>query len=110
MNSYAPSIKTLMSFSKYGCKGTVIVGVPYIHMLSSGHIAEYLFCWCNLHRFSQQGWEHFNSLLKVFSFDERSMEAMLVTVRKLVSRSFKEQAAANCSLAAKMYSVDMQSR
>jgi hypothetical protein len=40
----------------------------YIHMLSSGHIAEYMLCWHNLHRFSQQGWEHFNSLLKVFFF------------------------------------------
>jgi hypothetical protein len=40
----------------------------YIHLLSSGHIAEYMFRWRNLHRFSQQGWEHFNSLLKVFFF------------------------------------------
>ena len=42
----------------------------YIHMLSSGHIAEYMFRWRNLHRFSQQGWEHFNSLLKVFFFHQ----------------------------------------
>jgi hypothetical protein len=27
----------------------------YIHLLSSGHIAEYMFRWQNLHRFSQQG-------------------------------------------------------
>jgi hypothetical protein len=47
--------------SLFGCTN-------YIHMLSSGHIAEYMFCWQNLHRFSQQGWEHFNSLLKVFFF------------------------------------------
>jgi len=40
----------------------------YIHLMSSGHLAEYMFHWCNLHRFSQQGWEHFNSLLKVFFF------------------------------------------
>jgi hypothetical protein len=40
----------------------------YIHLLSSGHISEYMFRWRNLHRFSQQGWEHFNSLLKVFFF------------------------------------------
>jgi len=44
----------------------------YIHMLSSGHIAEYMFRWRNLHRFSQQGWEHFNSLLKVFFFRRTS--------------------------------------
>jgi hypothetical protein len=40
----------------------------YIHLLSSGHIAEYMFRWQNLHCFSQQGWEYFNSLLKVFFF------------------------------------------
>jgi hypothetical protein len=40
----------------------------YIHLLSSGYIAEYMFCWRTLHHFSQQGWEHFNSLLKVFFF------------------------------------------
>jgi hypothetical protein len=40
----------------------------YIHLISSGHIAEAMFRWRNLHRFSQQGWEHFNSLLKVFFF------------------------------------------
>jgi hypothetical protein len=55
----------------------------YIHMLSSGRIAEYMFHWRNLHRFSQQGWEHFNSLLKLFSFDEHNMEVMLGTVKKL---------------------------
>jgi hypothetical protein len=44
----------------------------YIHMLSSGHIAEYMFRWRNLHRFSQQGWEHFNALLKVFFFRRTS--------------------------------------
>jgi hypothetical protein len=37
----------------------------YIHLLSSG---QYMFRWQNLHRISQQGWEHFNSLLKVFFF------------------------------------------
>jgi hypothetical protein len=36
----------------------------YIHMLSSGHISEYLFKYGNLHDHSQQGWEAFNSLLK----------------------------------------------
>jgi hypothetical protein len=41
-------------------------------MLSSGHIAEYMFRWRNLHRFSQQGWEHFNALLKVFFFRRTS--------------------------------------
>jgi hypothetical protein len=36
----------------------------YVHMLSSGHIAEYLFKYGNLYDHSQQGWEAFNSLLK----------------------------------------------
>ncbi len=42
------------------------------HTWCTGHIAEYMFCWQNLHRFSQQGWEHFNSLLKVFFFRRTS--------------------------------------
>ncbi len=46
-------------FSQSGCTN-------YIHFLASGHISEYMFRWRNLHRFSQQGWENFNSLLKVF--------------------------------------------
>ena len=40
----------------------------YIHMLGSGHIAEYIFHWGNLYQHSQQGWEAFNSLIKTFFF------------------------------------------
>jgi hypothetical protein len=40
----------------------------YIHMLSSGHMSVYLARWKNLYRYSQQGWEAFNSLLKTFFF------------------------------------------
>ena len=40
----------------------------YIHMMGSGHIAEYLFKWKNLYRYSQQGWEALNSLIKTFFF------------------------------------------
>ena len=40
----------------------------YIHMLGSGHIAEYMSKWKNLYQHSQQGWEAFNSLLKTFFF------------------------------------------
>jgi hypothetical protein len=40
----------------------------YICMLALGHISAYLFHWGNLYRHSQQGWEAFNSLLKVFFF------------------------------------------
>jgi hypothetical protein len=40
----------------------------YIHMIGSGHIADYLYKWKNLHRYSQQGWEAMNSLVKTFFF------------------------------------------
>lgn len=40
----------------------------YIHMLVTGHVAEYMIKWRNLYRHSQQGWEAFNSLLKTFFF------------------------------------------
>jgi hypothetical protein len=75
-----------MLYSYAGCTN-------YIHLLSSGHIAEYMFRWRNLHRFSQQGWEHFNSLLKVFFFRQtahgghigwsKAKEASVITKNKL---------------------------
>ena len=40
----------------------------YIHMIGSGHIADYLYKWRNLYRFSQQSWEAMNSLVKTFFF------------------------------------------
>ena len=40
----------------------------YIHMLSAGHISQYLFRWRNLFRHSQQGWEALNALLKTFYY------------------------------------------
>jgi hypothetical protein len=40
----------------------------YVHMLSSGHISEYLRHWRNLYQHSQQGWESLNSMVKVFFF------------------------------------------
>jgi hypothetical protein len=40
----------------------------YIHMLASGHIAEYMRHWKNLYRHSQQGWEAFNSHFKSYFF------------------------------------------
>jgi hypothetical protein len=36
----------------------------YIHLLSSGHLAFYLREWGNLWKYSQQGWESLNSLMK----------------------------------------------
>ena len=44
----------------------------YMHMIGSGHIADYLYRWKNLYRFSQQGWEALNSLIKTFFFRRTS--------------------------------------
>jgi hypothetical protein len=44
----------------------------YIHMIGAGHISEYLYKWKNLYRFSQQGWESMNSLIKTFFFRRTS--------------------------------------
>ncbi len=46
----------------------------YIHMLGSGHIVVYLYKWKNLFRFSQQGWEAMNSLIKTFVFRRTNHE------------------------------------
>lgn len=40
----------------------------YIHMMGSGHFAEYLYKWRNLYQYSQQGWEAMNSMIKTFFF------------------------------------------
>jgi hypothetical protein len=40
----------------------------YIHMLGTGHMADYLFSVKNLYRHSQQGWENLNHLLKTVFF------------------------------------------
>lgn len=40
----------------------------YIHMIGSGHVADFLYQYRNLYRHSQQGWEHLNSFLKVYFF------------------------------------------
>ena len=44
----------------------------YIHMIGAGHIADYLYKWRNLYRYSQQGWEAMNSLVKTFFFRRTS--------------------------------------
>jgi hypothetical protein len=36
----------------------------YTHIVSSGHLAFYMKEWGNLYRYSQQGWEAYNSLIK----------------------------------------------
>ncbi|KAL7558337.1 hypothetical protein ACA910_000137 [Epithemia clementina (nom. ined.)] len=40
----------------------------YIHMVGAGHFAEFLQHWGNLYQHSQQGWEAFNNLIKVFYY------------------------------------------
>jgi hypothetical protein len=40
----------------------------YTHMLSSGHMVEYMFKWRNMYRFSQQGWEKFNHVFTTVYF------------------------------------------
>jgi hypothetical protein len=40
----------------------------YVHLLASGHIADYLFRHRNLYVYSQQGWEAFNMLIKQVYF------------------------------------------
>ena len=35
-------------------------------MIGSGHLKYYLIKWRNLYRYSQQGWESMNSLIKSF--------------------------------------------
>ena len=44
----------------------------YFHMLGSGHISDFLIYYRNLYVHSQQGWEAFNSYLKVFFFRRTS--------------------------------------
>jgi hypothetical protein len=40
----------------------------YIHILSSGHCAEFMTRYGCLYRYSQQGWENMNSVIKSFFF------------------------------------------
>ena len=40
----------------------------YINIAIAGHVLEYMIDWGNLYRFSQQGWESLNSLIKRFFF------------------------------------------
>ena len=37
-------------------------------MVGCGHILQYMSEWGNLNRFSQQGWEALNALIKLFFF------------------------------------------
>jgi hypothetical protein len=41
----------------------------YIHIVGSGHLTFFAAKFCNLYRFSQQGWESLNQLLKHYYFN-----------------------------------------
>ena len=53
--------KWVQVYGKEGCTN-------YTHMLSSSHIMRYMQEWRCLHRYSQQGWEALNALLKAYFF------------------------------------------
>ncbi len=40
----------------------------YTHMLSSGHLAQFMFKWRNMYQFSQQGRENFNHVFSTVYF------------------------------------------
>jgi hypothetical protein len=46
----------------------------YIHVIGSGHRTHYLQEWRNHYRYSQQGWEALNSLLKKLYFRRTQRE------------------------------------
>ena len=54
-------IKWVQVYGKEGCTN-------YTHMLSSSHVMRYMQEWRCLHRYSQQGWEALNALLKAYFF------------------------------------------
>jgi hypothetical protein len=67
----------------------------YTHMLSSGHMAEFMFKWRNLYRFSQQGWENFNHVFTTVYFRRtnhggrrhaHAMKSKLVGIAKWLQR------------------------
>ena len=71
----------------------------YIHMVGSGHMYEYMKCWGNLTKYSQQGWEALNALIKLFFFrrsnkggknsaGQAGSKSKLIPIAKLLQRRF----------------------
>ena len=70
----------------------------YIHMIGSGHMYEYMTKWGNLNRYSQQGWEALNALIKLFFFRRtnkggnnsggKGLKSKLIPIAKLIQRRF----------------------
>ena len=52
----------------------------YLHMIGSGHMLEYMRCWGNLTKYSQQGWEALNALIKLFLQDKQRWTAVIPKV------------------------------
>jgi len=72
----------------------------YIHLLLSGHIAEYLMHWRNLYVHSQQGWEALNYAVKKFFFRRtnrgggRGSKNRLLPLARWLSRRFAKMTGA----------------
>ena len=71
----------------------------YIHMVGSGHMYEYMKRWGNLTKYSQQGWEALNALIKLFFFrrsnkggknsaGQAGSKSKLIPIAKLLQRRF----------------------
>ena len=65
----------------------------YIHVLGAGHVKEYMREWGSLNKFSQQGWESLNALIKAFFFrrtnrggGNQNEKSKLVPIAKLLQR------------------------
>jgi hypothetical protein len=58
----------------------------YTHMLSSGHLAEYMFKWRSLYQFLQEGFEKFNHVFSTFYF--RRTNHGVVGIEMQLSQSF----------------------
>ena len=93
----------------------------YFHMLGAGHVAHYLKICGNLYIHSQQGWEAYNSFLKVFYFRRttrgggrgnsdcnRIRQLARWNGRRLVWNSgmeFKDMLTMNCASVEEEYSI-----
>ena len=71
----------------------------YIHMIGSGHILIYMRRWSNLTKYSQQGWEALNALIKLFFFrrtnkggknngEGSAQKSNLIQIAKILQRRF----------------------
>ena len=63
-------------YGKEGCTN-------YTHMLSSSHIMRYMHEWRRQYRYSQQGWEALNALMKAYFF-RRTNRGGLCPTRKVI--------------------------